>query len=100
MEELHKETFSACLHEAFHVERGDAPGFELRLTEVSGNFSTARQEVFSLVFSGPLEEFIQQGIHRLHNDRLGTLELFLVPIGRDAAGYQYEAVFNRLIPAA
>ena len=38
-----------------------------------------------------------QGIHRLTHSNLGELELFLVPVGRDSAGFQYEAAFNNLI---
>jgi hypothetical protein len=49
---------------------------------------------FSLVFRGPLEPLLPQGIHRLEHDALGELDLFLVPIGPDEAGTRYEAVFG------
>jgi hypothetical protein len=60
---------------------------------------TPRQEAFSIFFHGPAEHFMQQGMVKLQNARLGEIEIFLVPVGRDAAGFQYEAVFNHLLPA-
>ena len=49
---------------------------------------------FGLVFRGPLEPVLPQGIHRLEHETLGALDLFLVPIGPDEAGMRYEAVFG------
>ena len=34
-----------------------------------------------------------QRIYRLRHDRLGAFEVFLVPIGPDAVGMRFEAVF-------
>ena len=59
-------------------------------------WATARQERFSIVFRGPREKPLQQGMYQLQHDQLGALELFLVPVGRDHEGLYYEAVFNRL----
>jgi hypothetical protein len=53
-----------------------------------------RREPFTLLFRGPRTPYALQGIHRLEHDQLGTLELFLVPIGPDDAGMRYEAVFT------
>jgi hypothetical protein len=39
---------------------------------------------------------LQQGMYELQHAHLGTLELFLVPVGQDHTGLYYEAVFNRL----
>ena len=49
---------------------------------------------FSLVFRGPLEPVLPQGIRRLEHAGLGELDLFLVPIGPDEVGMRYEAVFG------
>jgi hypothetical protein len=49
---------------------------------------------FSIVFLGPREPVLPQRIYRLEHEALGTLDLFLVPIGRDDAGVRYEAVFT------
>jgi hypothetical protein len=57
---------------------------------------------FSVLFHGPLQPVMPQGIYRLEHDRLGTLELFIVPVGPDEpsapgqapAVMRYEAVFG------
>jgi hypothetical protein len=53
-----------------------------------------RREPFNLLFRGPRSPYVRQGSHRLEHDRLGTLEIFLVPLGPDATGMRYEAVFT------
>lgn len=63
-----------------------------------GSFRTP----FALVFHGPSEPVLPQGMYRLEHQDLGVLELFLVPIGPDLpaepegrpAGMRYEAVFG------
>ena len=49
---------------------------------------------FVATFRGPQEPRLPQRIYRLDHDGLGTLELFLVPVGRDAQGVRYEAIFT------
>jgi len=49
---------------------------------------------FSLHFTGPAEPFLPQRTYPMHHEKLGTLEIFLVPIGRTAGGFTYEAVFT------
>ena len=100
LEKLHKESFDGLLHEPFHVVQPDSAGVDLTLVDVTEHLHTARQESFSAFFHGPASPFIQQGMYHLCNDKLGEVDLFLVPIGRDSNGYQYEAVFNHLIPAS
>jgi hypothetical protein len=53
-----------------------------------------RAEPFSLVLRGPREPALPQATYALRHPRLGTIELFLVPIGQDAQGLRYEALFN------
>jgi hypothetical protein len=48
---------------------------------------------FRLEFRGPAEPVLAQQIQRLENEALGVLEIFLVPVGRDAAATTYEAIF-------
>jgi hypothetical protein len=49
---------------------------------------------FSLMFSGPAEPIVRQGIYRLSHPELGTLDLFLVPLAPDGDGARYQAVFT------
>jgi hypothetical protein len=53
-----------------------------------------RAEPFSLVLSGPPTPALPQASYRVRHPRLGPIDLFLVPIARDAASAQYEATFN------
>jgi hypothetical protein len=86
-------------HSKFQVREGVPEAIELELIEVSPLKTSRRQEVFSLQFRGPPTIVLNQQIHRLEHAALGLLDIFLVPIGQDAQGVYYEAVFNRLIPA-
>ena len=49
---------------------------------------------FSLLFAGPLEAPLAQGVHRVVHPTQGPLNIFLVPVGASTTGLQYEAVFN------
>jgi hypothetical protein len=53
-----------------------------------------KREPFSIVFRGPAEPILPQKIYTLEHAKLGRFELFLVPVGPDAKGMCYEAVFN------
>jgi hypothetical protein len=97
LETLHQESFAELPDKCFHVVQPDSAGFDLTLAVVHGHLRTPRQEAFSLIFHGPAQPFMPQGTYRLHNEALGDLDLFLVPIGHGQDGYEYEAVFNRLI---
>ena len=103
-EHLHTVTFSAELNTPFRILQPSMPAVDVELVEVTEKSSVAgpqssvaaRHERFSIVFRGPCESTLQQGMYRLQHERLGVFELFLVPVGRDQGGVYYEAVFNRL----
>jgi Domain of unknown function (DUF6916) len=85
-------TFQPLLGDAFAVDA--EPALELRLAEATAHDRPgAARAPFSLVFTGPPEPVLPQGIRRLEHPSLGAFELFLVPIGRDEGGVRYEAVF-------
>lgn len=50
-----------------------------------------RAEPFSLLFEGPKELPLEQGIHDLECGCLGTLGIFIVPVGLSANGRLYGA---------
>ncbi len=97
LEELHKESFAAYINGEFQVIDHPAGPIDLKLVDASDRGTSARQEIFALLFHGPGGCFLRQGIYRLKHSGLGEIELFLVPVGQDQEGFQYEAVFNRLI---
>jgi hypothetical protein len=54
----------------------------------------AQRDPFSVLFVISEEHSLPQQIYTLSHDRLGTMELFLVPLGPKAKGMCYEAVFT------
>jgi hypothetical protein len=56
-----------------------------------------RAEPFSLIFHGPLTPYANQACYELKNSELGSMEIFLVPLGPDKPSksqMQYQAIFN------
>lgn len=85
------DVLAAQLHTRFLLE----PGVELELIEAVDLGSTPVHEQFSLLFRGPGGRPLPQRIYGLRHAVLGTFSIFIVPVGRDAQGVLYEAVFNR-----
>ena len=95
---LNFSAFSERVNEVFTITDG-AVTVELELVECNqltahpaGN--TPQRESFSLVFRGPMNLALPQRTFSLQNAAMGTMDIFLVPIGPDGKGLQYEAVFN------
>ena len=88
--------FEACRQQPFVIELDGHEGMPLDLVDVytpSGPPSGGRQ-LFSLAFRGPRQPVLPQRVYTLANETLGSVEIFLVPIGPDEAGVRYEAVFG------
>jgi hypothetical protein len=93
-----EESFRENLNTKFRV-RAEAPRpVELELVEVKsyepGENEQHGMERFSLFFRGPADIFIPQGTYSLEHERMGTLDIFIVPVKRDEQGFRYESVFN------
>lgn len=95
------ETFRSRVGTAFAVVFPDGT-LELTLGAVEPHGTRApradapdlRTEPFSLVFHGPLRPVLPQRTWSLSHDTLGTLDVFLVPIGPKDGRMLYEAVFS------
>lgn len=76
---------------------GEADSQPIRL-QSAAVLGDARQpgmrEPFALHFLGAGTAALPQAIYRLESETLGPIEIFLVPIGRDANGVTYEAIFS------
>jgi len=92
---LTHEAFAQNVNTKFRVSTDDTNRVELELAEVSELKEVKAQEQFAVLFRGPLDLFMGQGIRSFDHDKLGQFELFIVPIRHDEQGYYYEAVFNR-----
>lgn len=56
----------------------------------------AGNEKFSLLFTGPREALLQQGVYKFEHQKIGRFEMFITPvIPPENSRYYYEAVFNR-----
>jgi hypothetical protein len=77
------------------VFRLSAGGLELKLFEVKRIGQAAREGgAFSLLFVSPAGPFLPQAIYGIAHPVMGTLELFLVPLGPTHGGNGYEAIFT------
>jgi len=96
LEDFTLETFSGHLGETFRVGE-DPDAVDFTLVEAIAGIARPHgggRVPFSLVFRGPLEPVLPQRIYRFEHDELDAFDLFIVPIGPDETGTQYEAVFG------
>jgi hypothetical protein len=92
--ELSVGDFSPHLETMFDMH---APGgnIALRLADVApGGESRRSAGAFSLLFVAPAGPWLPQAIYPLEHPALGTMEIFLVPIGPVPGGNGYQAVFT------
>ena len=90
------ERFEVLVGQPFELRR-DAGTLTLRLASARRSGMPARlgtREPFVLTFNGPPAPLLGQSIYPLAHRELGEIEIFLVPVGCDAAGVRYEAVFG------
>ncbi|PLY01012.1 MAG: hypothetical protein C0623_06370 [Desulfuromonas sp.] len=98
LEKVEKAMFEPHLGELFQLGSDDAALLQVKLVEVNSLGSKPQEnelrEPFSLVFKDEQEESLPQGIYALNHEKLGQLDIFLVPIGPAREdGFLYEAVF-------
>jgi hypothetical protein len=96
LEALTKENWEAYLNKDFQVQIDDRNAVGMRLVSVSGfgRSLNGRREAYSLLFQGPVQPMLVQRIYRILQPQLGGMDIFLVPVGKEAGGVQYEAVFT------
>lgn len=91
--------FSGVVGGRFQIDAERAGRVEVELVEATA-LPAARggrapdREPFSLVFLGPPLPLLCQRIYRFEHEALGSLEIFIVPIGKDELGVRYQAIFN------
>ena len=96
LETLTKEDWTKHLGENFQVDTDNSDSLVIKLTAVSGYGQSlgGNREAFSLLFCGSPRPVLPQRIYRISHANLGELDIFLVPIGPQADGMGYEAVFT------
>jgi hypothetical protein len=89
-------TFLELMNTMFRIHPAGVDPIEVELVKVTP-LSSPRQVQFSILFQGPGNLFLQQSIYPMAHDKLGEFSLFLVPVAKNESGFQYEAVFNRMV---
>ena len=96
--DLTEEGFSKHVNTMFRAKLDAELVVDLDLVEVKFYMKNPGDqdgmERFSVFFRGPGKPFLPQRTYSLSNEGMGTIDLFLVPIGPDGDGFRYEAVFN------
>lgn len=91
------EQFAPRVGEGFDLDLGEN-GLAMTLVEVAPLpvhvFPGMMRAPFALLFRSASALVLPQRIYRLKNAALGSLDVFLVPVARDATGTVYQAVFN------
>ena len=100
LDQVTRVDFAQCLGQQFQIEYG-GQAVEAELAKVKGmGFKSpdderqGKRESFTLMFHAPKQWRYPQRIYRLSHSQLGTLDVFLVPLGPDEKGMRLEAIFN------
>lgn len=87
--------FAPLVGESFTLQAAD--GFveaELLSAQPGHPAPGGAPEPFSLLWRGPQAPQLQQGMHVVAHPAMEPAEIFLVPVGVDADGTQYQAIFS------
>jgi len=97
-ETLQSTDFQTQLDHTFSIHLDDGTTIDLQLvsmTELGSASKTGSRRPFSLHFLGPVSrQYLQQHTYPMVNETLGTLEIFIVPLGAEAGRMRYEAIFT------
>lgn len=90
-------TFAERIGAGFRIRASDELVVEVTLAEAValGEAGAAgAKEPFSIVFRGPAEQILPQGIYQVEHEAIGGYQIFLVPLTPNGDGARYEAVFT------
>lgn len=101
-----KAEFSEYLNTSFWISMEGFNTLEIELVAVNdlkassktNEPTIAKRERFSLIFRGPKNTPLKQDTYVVKHHNLGTVSIFLVPMGNDkrGTGLRYEAIVSRL----
>lgn len=92
--------FAEQIGSGFAVSVSDAAPVQLELTQVSSyggldvKDKSLKIQAFAITFTGARTPQLPQGSYAMAHPALGSLDIFIVPIGTDSRGVRYEAIFN------
>jgi hypothetical protein len=86
--------FTPHLDATFDMQaNGGVVPLKLAKVDPSGNSGRAGG-AFSLIFVAPKGPWLPQAIYPVTHPALGTMEIFLVPVGPASGGNSYQAIFT------
>lgn len=92
-----RDAFADAINSTFNVSAdGDLP-VQFTLVDCKSVLSNERQECYSLLFRAPAGHPPVQETYILENDKLGKINLLLVPVKGDETGIYFEAVMHHLV---
>ncbi len=95
---LRLEDFADKVGQDFRLSEPGLPPIRFKLKETEAlaapRFPSGTRSPFSLIFLAPNACLLPQRLYRLDHEKMGALTIFLVPIGRNADGVSYQALFN------
>ena len=102
LEKLELSRFEGLVGQSFELLVEDDEPLALELIEAGpvGELSSrqagelGKRLPFSLVFRGPAELYMPQGIRALRHPEIGEMAVFLVQLEQSAEGSRFEAVFT------
>jgi hypothetical protein len=90
-------TFEQHLHVIFSVQTAAGP-VDVELDEVEvhpqGVVPGSTRQPFTLIFLGPKDGLLPEGLHKLSHDDLGEFDLYLIPILSAGERQAYQSIFN------
>jgi len=92
-----RDQFAEQMGSTFTVRFGPETQVEMKLIEVTEPKHSGQREAFSLLFQAPPGTPVWQNLFPVEHPKLGAMDLFLVPVGGDERGIDFEAVFNRIV---
>jgi len=92
-QDFSRDAFADPVGSTFVVEAEDCPVYFV-LDRIEDGPRLPGLEQYALYFRGPGDLLLEQQAFRLDHDVMGTMEIFVVPIGRVGGWIEYQACFN------
>lgn len=97
LEVFNRDEFAELIGSTFHMLAPNNEVFDLELSEVSELRKRRGQESFSIIFLLQEGYSASQGLCDLSHEKLGAMQLFIVPVGLENGRLQLEAIFSSLV---
>ena len=102
LETLTHDAFQPRVGDSFSIRPDSATSIDAELIEVrvlgepgrSSTNGSSRRSPFALSFRTANKGALPQRIYAVEHGMMGSYDIFLVPVGPDAVGMVYEAIFT------